>query len=110
MNQLGRRLRQAAQDLGLSDAEIARRSGLDGRRYGHYVTGAREPDLATLVRICAVLSKTPNDLLGFAETSRKPGPADKLKTRLMLAATLLGKAELELLVVQAEAVVKFVKR
>lgn len=110
MNQLGRRLRQAAQELGLSDAEVARRAGLTERRYGHYVTGAREPDLATLGRICAVLAQTPNDLLGFADTPRKLGPADKLKARLSAAVTALGKPELELLVVQAEAVARFVKR
>lgn len=110
MNQFGRRLRQAAQDLGLSDAEVARRSGLTERRYGHYVTGDREPGLATLGRICAVLGQTPNDLLGFAESPRKLAPADKLKARLLAAGTALGKNELELLVVQAEAVARFVKR
>ena len=110
MNQLGRRLRQAAQEMGLSDAEVARRSGLTERRYGHYVTGAREPGLATLARICTVLSQTPNDLLGFAEPPRKLAPADKLKARLMGAIALLGKSELELLVVQAEAVARFLKR
>jgi transcriptional regulator with XRE-family HTH domain len=38
--------------------------GLSERRYAHYVTGTREPDLATLVRIATILETTPNDLLG----------------------------------------------
>jgi transposase-like protein len=32
-------------------------------RYAHYVPGTREPDFATLLRICAVLAAMPNDLL-----------------------------------------------
>lgn len=49
----------------LSDVEVARRAGLNERRYGHYVTGAREPNLETLVKISIVLGTSPNDLLGF---------------------------------------------
>ena len=60
-----KRLREGARTLNLSDAEVARRAGLHERRYGHYVTGNREPNLETLVRICAVLATTPNYLLGF---------------------------------------------
>jgi transcriptional regulator with XRE-family HTH domain len=63
MDVYARNLRRRARELGLSDAEIARRAGLTERRYGHYVAGTREPDLATLVRICEVLAATPNDLL-----------------------------------------------
>lgn len=51
-------------DLGLSDAEVARRAGLSARRYGNYVQGLREPDLATLVRISRALQTTPDALLG----------------------------------------------
>jgi hypothetical protein len=42
---------------------FARRPGLSEPRYGYYVTGEREANLATLVRICEVLAATPNDLL-----------------------------------------------
>lgn len=63
METLSRNLRRRAKELGLSDAEVARRAGLSERRYGHYVAGTREPDFATFVRICEVLAVTPNDLL-----------------------------------------------
>ena len=39
----------ADSQLGLSDAEVARRAGLSERRYGYYATGEREPNLATLL-------------------------------------------------------------
>jgi transcriptional regulator with XRE-family HTH domain len=65
MDGVGGRLRSRAVELGLSDAEVARRAGLTSTRYGHYVTDTREPDLATLVRICRVLGTTPDELLGF---------------------------------------------
>ena len=103
---LGRKLRETAQSLGLADAEVARRAGLTERRYGHYVTGAREPDLATLSRICEVLGVTPNDLLGFSDGTRKVPASDKLRTRLMSACSTMAKTELESFVVQAEAIAK----
>lgn len=56
-------LRLHARKLGLSSAEVARRAGISERRYAYYVTGDREPDLRTLLRISIVLGVTPNDLL-----------------------------------------------
>ena len=63
MDGLGRRLRERARELGLADAEVARRAGLSPTRYGHYVSDYREPDLITLVRICGVLATTPDQVL-----------------------------------------------
>ncbi|WP_312890263.1 helix-turn-helix domain-containing protein [Rhizobium laguerreae] len=45
MDILSKRLRERAEQLGISNAEAARRVGLDERRYAHYVAGRREPDL-----------------------------------------------------------------
>ena len=73
MEGVGNRLRARARALGLSDAEVARRAGLGGRRYAHYVADEREPDLATLVRISRILGTTPNDLLGIGETAGPGG-------------------------------------
>ena len=67
-------LRQRAQELGLSNAEVARRVGLSERRYAHYVSGRNEPDLAMLVRIGEVLQSTPNQLLGLEQSQ---GPTDE---------------------------------
>src|SRR5690348_18509619 len=81
MDLLAKRLRERARELDLSDAEVARRAGLAERRYGHYVRGTREPDLATLLRICAALDVTPNDLLLAGRAGCSP-VADRWLSRL----------------------------
>ena len=43
METFAQRIRERARELGLSDAEVARRAGLSERRYGYYATGEREP-------------------------------------------------------------------
>ncbi len=92
--------------LGISNAEAARRCGLDERRYGHYVSGRREPDLATLVRIATTLGTTPNWLLGVSAddglVTRRSGHTD----RLTFAAQSLPEKELGLLVTLAEAMAR----
>lgn len=67
MRGLGQRLRDRARALNLTDAEVARRTGLTARRYGHYVTDRNEPDLETLRSLCMVLDTSPDFLLGFAQ-------------------------------------------
>jgi transcriptional regulator with XRE-family HTH domain len=101
---LGVRLRKRAEELGISNSEAARRSGLSEGRYGHYVRDKREPDLATLVRIAEALETTPSALLGFGAGKRERTQRTALKTRLTTAASAMSDRELELLVVQAEAV------
>lgn len=101
MDLFARRLRERAQELELSDAEVARRAGLAERRYGHYVRGTREPDFDTLIRICAVLDVTPNDLL----TIDGMPPSDEQNhwlSRLMATARQLETDDLKLAVRQVE--------
>ncbi len=97
-----RKLKERAVELGISNAEAARRSGLSERRYAHYVSGDREPDLATLVRIAKALAVTPNQLLGVDE-----GPTDAahdlLMQRVQSAAYGVSQETLELFAVQIEA-------
>jgi transcriptional regulator with XRE-family HTH domain len=75
MHDFAHRLRERARELELSDAEVARRAGLSERRYGYYATSEREPNLATLIRICEVLGVTPNDLLLQAPNLLRNQPA-----------------------------------
>ena len=73
------------------------------RRYAHYVNGRNEPDLATLVRIAKALQTSPNELLGFAvETKRSKRTL--LRDRLSAAASAMDDRQLEMTVVQAEAI------
>lgn len=115
MNVFGKRLRERARELDLTDAEVARRAGLNERRYGHYVTSMREPDLNTLVRLCTVLGTTPNYLLAIAEDESAPqgreiSPDEQERktqqARLMAAGNALEPNNLRLAVKQIEALVR----
>ena len=97
-------LRKRAEALGISNAEVARRAGLSERRYGNYVSGRREPDLATLVKIASVLATTPNDLL--TEQADTDPPSQIVQKRIMAATTALGSDDLERVAVMVEALAK----
>jgi transcriptional regulator with XRE-family HTH domain len=100
----GANLRKRAMELHISNSEAARRCGLGERRYHSYVTGDREPDLATLVRISRALMTTPNDLLGVADGwDGEPSARHDLLQRLRAAAHGLDDHEIELVVIQLEA-------
>lgn len=89
MRQFGANLRFRARQLGLTDAEVARRSRISARRYGFYVTGDREPDLATLIRIAEVLDIDIDALLKDTKKKR-PSDRDKLLARLATSANSLS--------------------
>ncbi|GJD34507.1 helix-turn-helix domain-containing protein [Methylobacterium aerolatum] len=102
MKIFGDRLRERAKMLSLSHAEVARRSGLSERRFSNYVTGLREPDLATLTRIAAALETSPDVLLGVSRTA----PSTKrsaLTERLVLAAESLSDEDLDMTIMQVVA-------
>ena len=112
MDVLSRNLRDRARQLRLSNAEVARRADLEVRRYGHYARGKREPNLETLVRICAVLETTPNDLLGF-ERGETPLAENQtmderkiLRERLNAACAALNTENLLLAIMQIETLVQ----
>ncbi len=97
MEQVRPRLRARALALQLSDAEVARRAGLLPTRYGHYVSGYREPDLATLVRICRVLALRPDELLGYEDPASPAGDALGVQRgRLAAFAAVMDEATLDL--------------
>lgn len=105
MDVLAKKLKEKADRLGISNAAVARRVGLEERRYAHYAAGRREPDLKTLIMIASALDTTPNDLLGFDEPFLEDEAANTLVNRFVQAASAMSREELELCVVQAEAVV-----
>ena len=113
MESFGQKLRQRARQLGLSDAEVARRAGLSERRYGNYVTGKREPAYAVLLKLCAVLDADPNSLLGFKSAEFKPQrgkrvaePHEKTLSRLRAGLTALDENDGELLAQLANTIVR----
>lgn len=100
-----KRLRERARQLGLADAEVARRAGLAERRYGHYARGTREPDFATLLRICTVLDTTPNDLL-LAGQMVRPSAHARWLSRLVAAGRKLDADGVRLATRQVEVLVE----
>lgn len=94
-------LRKRAEELGISNAEVARRAGLSERRYGNYVSGRREPDLATLVRIAAILATTPNDLL--TKSLPKKTSTELARERGVAALAALESDDLERVTIMVEA-------
>ncbi len=102
MKIFGDRLRERAKALGLTHAELARRAGLSDNRFSNYVSGVREPDLATLVRIAIALETTPDALLGVQRSSIST-KRSALLDRLILSAEVLSDADLELVIVQTVA-------
>lgn len=105
MKIFAQKLRDRAEQLGISNAEAARRIGLEERRYAHYAAGRREPDFKTLKSIAEKLGTTPSWLLGFIENPSDDSKKDELISRFYNAATLMTSDELELSVIQAEAIV-----
>lgn len=110
MESFAANLKKRAHELGLSNAEVARRAGLTERRYGNYITGRREPDLAMLVRIANVLESTPNALLDFDKEAAPDTLDDLLKAKIASAANALKDVDLEVMAIAIEAVASHRKR
>lgn len=102
MDVFASKLRERAAQLGISNAEVARRAGLSERRYGHYVSGVREPDLRTLVTIAETLGSTPDLLLGVADPKPSSQRQD-LQDRILSALAALAADDLQTLAIQIEA-------
>jgi transcriptional regulator with XRE-family HTH domain len=103
MDTLAKKLKERAEQMGISNAEAARIVGLDERRYAHYASGRREPDLATLLKIGKALNVAPNWLLGVAANNQPQTKRGDLLDRLLAAGQVLPDGELKSLIVQAEA-------
>ena len=99
-------LRRRVDELGLSLAEAARRCGLSERRLANYAAGAREPDLATLVRIAETLDTTPDTLLGVERMPKEGDECTVLRNQLAADARPLDASTLRLVVGLVRTVVE----
>ncbi len=104
MQGIGDRLRLRATELGLSGAEVARRAGLTTTRYGHYVSDYREPDLATLVRICRVLALRPDELLGYEQPDQARDALVEKRGRIAAFTETMDAASLDLALAVVQAI------
>jgi phage repressor protein C with HTH and peptisase S24 domain len=78
MKGVGTRLRKRAEQLELSDADVARALDMQPRRYNNYINDEREPDFATLLQISDVLKTTPNHILGISDLDEGAATSDHL--------------------------------
>ncbi|MDE1567872.1 helix-turn-helix domain-containing protein [Aquabacter sp. P-9] len=101
MDVFAKNIQARARALGRSNADVARAVGINERRYAHYATGAREPDMLTLLKIAEALGSSPNELLGFDRLETRS--ENLLPERLLMAARQLPPQDLESIVVQTEA-------
>ena len=100
MESFASNLRLRTKELGIHQADVARRAGLSEKRYSNYVTGRREPDLATVVRIAKGLQTTPDRLLSFGdETDAEP----IAQQRIRAAIGVLSPDDLETVAIMVEA-------
>jgi transcriptional regulator with XRE-family HTH domain len=102
MDGFARRLRERAEELGISNAEVARRCGLGERQYAYYTAGTREPNLQALVKIARVLRTSSDELLGMSDPPSLTERA-RLMDRLNVAAASIKDEELRTVVTQTEA-------
>ncbi|MBB3463058.1 helix-turn-helix domain-containing protein [Rhizobium sp. BK377] len=96
-------LKRRAEQLGISNAEVARRVGLTERRYGNYISGRREPDLATLVKISSVLVTPLDELLSSNLEKSQKSAKRKLQDRILSAAQALDEDDLKRLAIMVDA-------
>lgn len=106
MQVLTTKLRERARELGLTDAEVARRAGLTEPRYGHYVAGTRRPDYDTLLRLCHVLGTSPNALLGFDPLMEQTDTRSRMEGELQVHARALSDDDLSLTIKQVKLLIE----
>jgi transcriptional regulator with XRE-family HTH domain len=70
---LGGRLRQARNQLGLTQQQVAELVDIPVEVYGRIERGAMIPGLKILVELCVRLGTTPNQILGFSRTTGPVG-------------------------------------
>ncbi len=63
--QLGKRLREVRELLGITQAEVARRSGFKACAISNYERGRSVPTAKTLYELCVALDCSANFLLGL---------------------------------------------
>jgi transcriptional regulator with XRE-family HTH domain len=96
MHSFAQELKRRVTELQLSQAEIARRSGVTSRAFNHYLIGRSEPKLATLLRIAAVLNCTPNDLLGVGTATGSVGKKRAMLSEISCLCATLNEKSLRL--------------
>jgi transcriptional regulator with XRE-family HTH domain len=70
--QFAQNVKRTRDRLGLTQAQLAERSGMTPAAISQLEGGQREPSFSTIVKVAAALKTSPNDLMGLGETSPDP--------------------------------------
>lgn len=65
MQTFGARLKRIRESRGLSQSQLADKTGINRRTIRNYEQNLREPKLSTIEWLCGALGLTASDLLGF---------------------------------------------
>ena len=90
------RVRARARELGLTDADVARRLDLSPTRYANYMGRSREPDLMLFTRICRTLDTTPDRILSFGTGPMPDSPEGMVLSRAVSTLRALPRGSLPL--------------
>lgn len=71
MSIFGSSLEICLQQLGKPQSWLAEAAGVTPASISQYISGTREPNHQTMLKMCAALKTTPNDLLGFHSGERR---------------------------------------
>lgn len=63
MEPFGKKLKKVRETLGLTQTDLAIRTGLQPANISHFETGEREPGLNNIVKLCKGLGCKPNVLI-----------------------------------------------
>jgi transcriptional regulator with XRE-family HTH domain len=92
LKEFAERLRSAREGRGMSQSELAQKSGLQPSAVSHFETGRRSPSFDNLRKLADALSVSTDFLLGRADTPGFSGPAT---TNLFRHAERLSNDDLE---------------
>lgn len=106
MSVFSENLKARTQAMGLSQVELARRLDLDPRRVGHYMTGLREPDLATLGRLARALDASSDALIGNSKVASETDNFDRLRSQIAAVCLAMDDQQLETILVLAKAILE----
>ena len=87
--EMGKRLRKAREEIGLSQKDMADAIGITPGAYQNYEYG-KEISSGRILQICAVLECSPNWLLGYHDKGRHLPPDSLLLKQLKEAFVLLN--------------------
>ena len=94
--ELGERIKECRERVGLSQSELARRLGLNRVNVSSWESGAYKPALENLAALAEHLQTTADHLLGVApvsEDSPAPGWAVRLEARMEAMEAALRRLE-----------------